>query len=236
MRTLINALIERFQGWQIFQVMKTSEHSEGVPDEVEDTLVAAARSGDLGAFEELVRRYDRTVFRVARHITQNNEDAEDAVQDAFLKAFSGLDRFQGKARFSTWLYRITVNECLMKLRGRRNTCSISLDNDEFSEAPVVPLEVADWRPNPEQLYNQSELEQILARALRRLPAKCRVVFLLRDVEGFSTDDTAEALSVSVATVKARLVRARLRLRDLLGRHFQVPQDAQISPGEMQDVP
>jgi RNA polymerase sigma-70 factor (ECF subfamily) len=216
--------------------MQTDENSESVPDDLEDAMVAAARNGDLGAFEDLVRRYDRTVYRVARHITQNDEDAEDAVQDAFLKAFCGLGRFQGKARFSTWLYRITVNECLMKLRGRRNTCSISIDDDERGEGPVFPFEVADWRPNPEQLYNQSELERILARALRRLPPKCRVVFLLRDVEGFSTDDTAEALSVSVATVKARLVRARLRLRDLLGRHFQVPRDSQIFHGEMQDAP
>src|SRR5947209_20331004 len=127
---------------------------EPVSDEL--ALVQAAKKGDVSAFEELVKRYDRNVFRIAQHITQNREDAEDVVQDAFLKAYSKLERVQGQSKFYTWLVRIAVNEALMKLRRRRTGTgrTVSIDEDIETDDDSIPREIADWSPNPEQMYNQ----------------------------------------------------------------------------------
>jgi len=199
---------------------------QAIDDDVEVTeaselaLVHAAKLGDLAAFEELIGRYDRKVFRIALHITQNRADAEDVAQETFLKAFRGLAQFREEAKFSTWLFRIAANEGLMKVRRPRGLHFVSLAPDEERESAALPVEVVDWSPNPEQLYSQSELREILARALRRLPAGNRSVFLLRDVEGLSTSETAEVLNVSVQAVKTRLLRARLTLRERLNPHFR----------------
>jgi len=142
--------------------------NEPVSDEL--ALVDAAKAGDVAAFEELVRRYDRNVFRIAQHITQNREDAEDVVQDAFFKAYSNLKQFQGQSKFYTWLVRIAVNEALMKLRRRRPERTVSLDEEVKTEDDSVPREVADWSPNPEQQYTQAELRDILTRTIQGLPA------------------------------------------------------------------
>jgi RNA polymerase sigma-70 factor, ECF subfamily len=191
---------------------------EPVSDEL--ALVRAAKRGDDQAFEELVRRYDRNVFRIAQHITQNREDAEDVVQEAFLKAYGNLAQFQEQSKFYTWLVRIAVNEALMKLRRRRPERTVSLDEDIKTEDDSLPREVADWSPNPEQMYNQAELREILTRTIQGLPAGFRTVFVLRDVEGLSTEETAQALELSIPAVKSRLLRARLQLRDRLSRFFQ----------------
>ena len=183
-------------------------------------LVRAAKQGDDKAFEELVRRYDRNVFRIAQHITQNREDAEDVVQDAFLKAYGNLNQFQEQSKFYTWLVRIAVNEALMKLRRRRPERMVSLDEEVKTEDDSVPREVADWSPNPEQMYNQAELRDILTRTIQGLPPGFRTVFVLRDVEGLSTEETAQALELSIPAVKSRLLRARLQLRERLSRYFQ----------------
>ena len=124
-------------------------------------LVRAAKKGDDSAYEELVRRYERNVFRIVQHITQNREDAEDVVQDAFLKAYTNLDRFQEQSKFYTWLVRIAVNEALMKLRRRKPERTVSLDEDIKTEDDSVPREIADWSPNPEQQFGQAELKEIL---------------------------------------------------------------------------
>jgi RNA polymerase sigma-70 factor, ECF subfamily len=192
--------------------------NEPVSDEL--ALVSAAKAGDVSAFEQLVKRYDRNVFRIAQHITHSREDAEDVVQEAFLKAYSNLAQFQGQSKFYTWLVRIAVNEALMKLRRRRPERFVSLDEDVKTEDDSLPREVADWSPNPEQLYNQSELRDILSRTIQGLPPTFRTVFVLRDVEGLSTEETAEALDLSVPAVKSRLLRARLQLRERLNRYFQ----------------
>jgi RNA polymerase sigma-70 factor, ECF subfamily len=192
----------------------------GEPVSDEMVLVQAAKAGDVGAFEQLVRRYDRNVFRIAQHITQNREDAEDVVQEAFLKAYSNLEQFQGQSKFYTWLVRIAVNEALMKLRRRRPERMVSLDEDVKTEEDSVPREVADWSPNPEQQYSQAELKDILGRTIQGLPPSFRTVFVLRDVEGLSTEETAEALELSVPAVKSRLLRARLQLRERLNRYFK----------------
>ena len=191
---------------------------ERVSDEL--ALVEAAKAGDMGAFEELVRRYDRNVFRIAQHITQNREDAEDVVQEAFLKAYGNLGQFQGQSKFYTWLVRIAVNEALMKLRRRRPERTVSLDQDVETGEDTIPREVADWSPNPEQQYNQAELREILTKTIQGLPSSFRTVFVLRDVEGLSTEETAEALELSIPAVKSRLLRARLQLRDRLERYFK----------------
>jgi RNA polymerase sigma-70 factor, ECF subfamily len=200
--------------------MGTIQPKVGEPVSDELALVQAAKGGDVGAFEELVKRYDRNVFRIAQHITQNREDAEDVVQDAFLKAYQNLAQFQGQSKFYTWLVRIAVNEALMRLRRRRPERMVSLDEDVKTEDDSVPREVADWSPNPEQLYSQSELHDILTKTIQGLPPSFRTVFVLRDVEGLSTEEAAEALDLSIPAVKSRLLRARLQLRERLSRYFQ----------------
>src|ERR1700757_1745063 len=190
------------------------------PVSEELALVQAAKRGDDSAFEELVRRYDRNVFRIAQHITQNREDAEDVVQEAFLKAYGNLAKFQEQSKFYTWLVRLAVNEALMKLRRRKPERTVSLDEDIKTEDDSLPREVADWSPNPEQQYSQAELRDILTRTIQGLPPSFRTVFVLRDVEGLSTEETADALGLSIPAVKSRLLRARLRLRERLSRYFQ----------------
>ena len=188
----------------------------------EQALVDRARAGDANAFTELVEKYERKIFRLAKHITQNDEDAEDVLQESFMKAYSNLDSFQGQSKFYTWLVRIAVNESLMRLRKRRTSKTVSLDQDIETDEDTVPREVADWSPNPEQMYGQAELKEILGKTIQGLPASFRTVFVLRDVEGLSTEETAEALDLSIPAVKSRLLRARLQLRERLSKYFRQP--------------
>jgi RNA polymerase sigma-70 factor (ECF subfamily) len=197
--------------------METIQKANETADEL--VLVRAAKAGDISAFEELVRRYDRNVFRIAQHITHNREDAEDVVQDAFLKAYENLAKFQEQSKFYTWLVRIAVNEALMRLRRRRPERMVSLDEDVRTEDDTMKREIADWSPNPEQIYTQGEMHEILQRTIQGLPPGFRTVFVLRDVEGLSTEETAEALDLSIPAVKSRLLRARLQLRDRLNKYF-----------------
>jgi RNA polymerase sigma-70 factor (ECF subfamily) len=189
-------------------------------EDSEMALVHAAKEGDVGAFEQLLRRNQAMVFRVAQHITGSREDAEEVSQEAFLKAFKNLERFEERSRFSTWVTRITVNTALMRLRKRRGHETVALSREDPDDPRALPEEVADWRPDPEQLYGRRELHAILARALTALPKHYGTVFLLRDVEGFSTAETAEALGISITAVKARLLRARLQLRQSLDHYFR----------------
>jgi RNA polymerase sigma-70 factor, ECF subfamily len=182
-------------------------------------LVHASKNGDVAAFEQLVKRYDRKLFRIAQHVTHNREDSEDAVQEAFLKAFQHLGEFREDSKFSTWLIRITLNQSLMKLRTQRRIKEVPLD-DFQPDGEIFPMEVADWAPNPEQRYGASELRDILIKALTELRPALRAVFVLRDIEDLPTAQTAEVLSLSQAAVKARLWRARLQLRELLNRYFE----------------
>ncbi len=185
----------------------------------ESALVARAKAGDSGAFTELVKRYERRIFRLAKHITQNEEDAEDVLQDAFLKAYQHIDGFQEQSKFYTWLVRITVNEALMKLRKRKSGKIYSLDEAVDTGEETVAREIAVW-DNPEQRYSQEELRAILQQAIDGLAPIFRTVFVLRDVEELSTEETAGALGISVPAVKSRLLRARLQLRDKLTRSFK----------------
>jgi RNA polymerase sigma-70 factor, ECF subfamily len=183
-------------------------------------LVERVRAGDVAAYDQLVHKYERQVFRIAQHITQNREDAEDVMQDAFVKAFEKLDQFQGNSKFYTWLVRIAVNESLMRLRKRRTGRMVSMDEEIVTEEGSVPRDFADWAPDPEQNYNQAELADILRKTIQGLPPGFRVVFVLRDVDGLSTEETAQALGLSIPAVKSRLLRARLQLRERLSRYFK----------------
>jgi RNA polymerase sigma-70 factor, ECF subfamily len=185
----------------------------------EPALVAAAKGGDVGAFETLVGRYERKIFRLTQNITQNREDAEDSMQEAFLKAFEHLQSFEGNSRFYTWLVRIAVNQALMKLRKRRPNV-VSLDEDVDTGEDMVPREVEDWGPSPADRYAQTELSEILTRAIGELDPPFRIVFQLRDIEELSTEETADALGLSVPAVKSRLLRARLKLRQSLHQYFR----------------
>jgi RNA polymerase sigma-70 factor, ECF subfamily len=190
---------------------------EGASDDLD--LVHASKNGDAAAFEELVKRYDRKLLRIAQSITHNREDSQDVVQVAFLKAYQNLSAFREDSKFSTWLFRITVNQSLMKLRKQRATKEASLDDDFQAEIDRLPIEVTDWAPNPEQLYWASELRDILIKCLEELSPILRAVFVLRDIEGLTIDQTAEVLNVTEAAVKARLWRARLQLREGLTKYF-----------------
>jgi len=185
-------------------------------------LVEATTSGDITAFEELVRRHDRKLLRIVQQVTDNLEDAQEVVQETFLKAFQKLHQFQRNSKFSTWLIRIALNESFMKLRKRRShALEVALGHDD-SDGDHLPLDVADWAPNPEQLYGRSELQGILRKALDELQPALRVVFVLRDVEGLSIRETEAVLGLHPNAVKARLYRARLQLREKLSKYFRKP--------------
>jgi RNA polymerase sigma-70 factor, ECF subfamily len=182
-------------------------------------LVEASRSGHIAAFEELVRRYDRKLLRIALQVTHNQEDAQEAVQETFLKAYQKLNQFRGDSKLSTWLIRIALNESLMTLRRRRRyTQELPLEFED-PDGTNIPVDVVDWSPNPEQLYSRSELQEILRKALEDLPPALRVVFVLRDLEVLSIKETAAALDLHPSAVKARLLRARLQLREKLSKFF-----------------
>jgi RNA polymerase sigma-70 factor (ECF subfamily) len=182
-------------------------------------LVHASKNGDVAAFEQLVKRYDRKLFRIAQSVTHNREDSQDAVQEAFLKAYQHLGEFREDSQFSTWLIRITLNQSLMKLRKQRRTREVSLDEDFGVDEDVLPREVIDWAPNPEQLYSVSELRNILIKTIEELQPILRTVFVLQDIEGLSTVQAAEVLNLSQSAVKSRLWRARLQLRERLNKYF-----------------
>ena len=186
----------------------------------ESALVAQAKAGDQNAFTELVNRYERKIYRLAKNITRNDEDAEDVLQDAFLKAYTHLDNFKGDSKFYTWIVRIAVNEALMRLRKRKTDRSVPLDEPVELGEETVQREIAVWEDNPEQQYSQEEWRRILDEAVESLKPDFRTVFVLRDIEELSTEETAETLGISVPAVKSRLLRARLALRETLTRQFK----------------
>jgi RNA polymerase sigma-70 factor, ECF subfamily len=186
----------------------------------EASVLAQARRGSTDAFNELTERYQRNIFRLAQNITQNREDAEDVLQETFLKAYEHLPEFHGDSKFYTWIVRIAVNEALMKLRKRKWDKTVWLDEPVTTGEDTVAREIAVWEDNPEQRYSKEELHEILDKAVTGLAPPYRTVFVLRDVEGLSTEETAQALELSVPAVKSRLLRARLQLRDKLTAFFK----------------
>jgi RNA polymerase sigma-70 factor (ECF subfamily) len=186
----------------------------------EADLVRRAKGGDATAYSELVTKYEGKVFRLAKNITQNDEDAEDVLQDAFLKAYEHLDDFHEQSKFYTWLVRIAVNEALMRLRKRKTDRTVPLDEPVDTGEETVVREIAVWEDDPEQRYGKTELHRILDEAVQSLKPAFRTVFQLRDIEELSTEETAQVLDLSIPAVKSRLLRARLQLREKLTRLFK----------------
>jgi len=179
------------------------------------TLVKQAKNHDFKAFEELVNRYESKVYNLAYKMLGSREDAKDVLQDTFISAFKALDGFREKSSFSTWIYRIATNSCLMKLReGKHKT--ISLEDKEFT----VAKEAVDWSEDPSSLLERKELRKVMDKAIKSLPNMLRTVFVLRDIEGLSNQEAAKMLGVSIAAVKSRLHRARLYLREKLSDYFK----------------
>ena len=205
-----------------------------VPKEPTDAeMVRLAKAGDLGAFETLVTLREKQVYTLARRITGNDQDAEDVTQQTFLSALENLLGFREEASFPTWLLRIATHAALKVLRKRRGLPTVSLEEitepQEDGETVPHPEYIADWRESPEQLVGRNETMRLIEAALAQLGEKHRVVFLLRDVEGFSAKETADALGLSEANVKVRLLRARLALREQLTRVLGDPA-RRVEPG------
>jgi RNA polymerase sigma-70 factor, ECF subfamily len=194
----------------------------------EGDVVARAKTHSETACEQLVEHYERRAFRLAWKITCNHEDAEDVVQNAFAKAFQNLPDFREDSRFYTWLVRITINEALMKIRRRRSN-EVSIDESKQADDSSAPIEIKDQAANPEQRCSQYEVQRILAANIKDLEPPFRAVLLLRDVEGLSTKQTAQALDLTTSAVKTRLQRARMKLRESLNDYFG-PTRASRNPG------
>ena len=186
----------------------------------EQHLISQVQRGQHELFYELVRPYERRVYAAAMAILRNEADAEDVAQEAMLKAFANIRQFRAEARFSTWLIQITVNEALMRRRRERTVVMEGIDDRRDDEADYAPRDFADWREIPSEALERKEIRQRLAQALGTLDRKYREVFVLRDMEHLNIQETAEALGISVASVKTRLLRARLMLRDLLAAGWE----------------
>ncbi len=186
----------------------------------EQELISGVQRGQHELFYELIRPYERRVYAAAFAILRNEHDAEDTVQEAMLKALTNIAKFRAEARFSTWLIQITVNEALMRRRRERIVQMEAIDDRREEESDYAPRDFADWREIPSEALERKEVRQRLAEALATLDHKYREVFVLRDMEHLNIQETAEALGISVASVKTRLLRARLMLRDLLAAGWE----------------
>src|ERR1700720_3429536 len=189
-------------------------------DTREQDLILSVQQGQHELFYELVRPYEQRVYAAALAILRNEHDAEDAAQEAMLKAFANIRQFRAESRFSTWLIQITVNEALMRRRRERTVVMEGIDERGDQESEYAPRDFADWREIPSEALERKEVRQRLAEALAKLDRKYREVFVMRDMERLNIQETAEALGISVASVKTRLLRARLMLRDLLAAGWE----------------
>lgn len=202
-------------------ILSKPEHAGGTR---EQDLIARVQGGQSELFYELVRPYERRVYAAALAILRNEADAEDIAQEAMLKAFANIRQFRAEARFSTWLIQITVNEALMRRRRERTVVMEGIDEPRSGRdddaGDYTPRDFADWREIPSEALERNEVRQRLAEALATLDRKYREVFVLRDMEHLNIQETAEALGISVASVKTRLLRARLMLRDLLAAGWE----------------
>lgn len=181
-------------------------------------LVAQAKAGTQEAFGQLVERHEANVYGLCMKMLKNPEDAEDCLQEVFIKAYQALPRFREESKFSTWLYRIAYNACLMRIR-KKKLDTVSLDRPAELGDGDMPREFADWTSKTDSDTMTNELNEVLTRHVNDLPPDNRIVFVLRDLRGLSTDDTAEILQISVPAVKSRLHRARLFLREKLADYF-----------------
>ncbi|MGH9757448.1 MAG: sigma-70 family RNA polymerase sigma factor [Candidatus Acidiferrales bacterium] len=189
------------------------------PAEEDAALVARVLGGDRRAFEPLIRRHERRVYRVTLAVLGNTEDAEEAMQDAFVKAYRHLGQFRQESKFTTWLTRIAINEALQKKMARK--ANISLEEVRESEIPL-PRRDEPWRADPEKLYGRQEMKRLVESAIQSLDAIYRQAFVLRDVENMSAQEAAEAAGIAVAAMKSRVLRARLMVREALAAKLEEP--------------
>jgi RNA polymerase sigma-70 factor (ECF subfamily) len=193
--------------------------------EVDEVLVKRAQQGDTAAFDELVRRYTSIVYRVLYKILRHEEDTQDALQDTFVSAYRALPRFRQDARFSTWIYRIATNAALMKARARKNNM-VSLDHPTEDPDAQSAWELPDWSATPDEEIMTGETRRIMEDAIQALPPEQRAAFVLHDIQDLSSAETAQAMGITVSAVNSRLHRARVFLRDRIGRHLNVT-DAEL---------
>jgi RNA polymerase sigma-70 factor, ECF subfamily len=201
-------------------MQKNEPANQGVPDEDDLLLVERVLAGDRRAFEPLVRRHERRVFRVTLAVLGNIEDAEEVMQDTFVKAFRHLDQFRREARFTTWLTRIAINEAIQKRSTRKNL--VPLAEAETAKEQFTPKRHESWKSNPEQFYAKQEIHRIIEDAIQSLPEIYREAFILRDIEELNAEEAAQALGITVAALKSRLLRARLMMRESLAEKFEEP--------------
>ena len=200
----------------------TPPETPAAPVVSDEELVARARAKDFGAFEQLLDRYEDKIFRLAYRFVRNETEAKEVLQDTFLSIWRKLDTFKGDAQFGSWLYRVAANTALMRLRAQRRHPEISTEElpigylDNYGQ---VPPPGENWAKRPDDELQSDELRRHIQSAVDALPEIYRTVFLLRDVEGLSTEETAEILGISVPTVKTRLHRARIALRDTISGYF-----------------
>jgi RNA polymerase sigma-70 factor (ECF subfamily) len=197
----------------------------GISDSTDEAqIIASILAGNTHLFHDLIRPHERSVYAMALSMLHNEADAEDAAQEAFLKAFRSLANFRGESKFSTWLISITLNEARSRLRSKKTMKMESLDEPPEDQGPITPALLRDWREIPSEALERKEIRQLLQQAITDLPLIYREVFLLRDVEELSVNQSAEALGISIASVKVRLHRARIMLQKKL-----VPQLKKANP-------
>ena len=196
------------------QILEPELTGDFVSDDPDLEIVERVRNGETDAFEELVRKHGRRVYRSLVGILGSAEEAEDALQDAFLKAFQHLPNFEARSRFSTWLVRIAINTGLQRLRSRKEVDSLDEENEEFR-----PRNIQAWTDTPEEFYSREELRRLVEKEVMKLPLKYRVALVLRDLEELSTEEAAAALGLSIPGLKARILRGRLMLRESMVPYF-----------------
>lgn len=194
----------------------------------EQRLIQRIRNGEHEAFYVLIRPYEKRVYAAGLALLRNEADAEDCAQEAILKAFKNIRQFRSEAKFSTWLIQIAINEARMRRRKQRTDLMEPIEQEQGEEGSYAPREFADWREIPSEALERKEVREKLAEALSSLGQIYREVFVLRDMEHLSIDETAKALGISTASVKTRLMRARLMLRDLLAPGLGGPWSKDLS--------
>jgi RNA polymerase sigma-70 factor (ECF subfamily) len=187
----------------------------------EEALLQGLRAGEKSACACMLKHYSGPMYAVALRIVQDQDEAEEVLQEAFISACDKIGSFEGRSKLSTWLYRITTNAALMHLR-RRRADTVSLDEPQVTDTgDFVPRELGSWTVEPSQEALSGELRQVMEEAVRALPESLRTAFVLRDIQGLNTEETAQILGISPGAVKVRLHRARLQLREQLAGYLAV---------------
>ena len=204
------------------RVIPIRQEKTSAPGDGDDELIAGLRAGDSASVDEMLRLYQGKIFNLAMSILKNQSDAEEAAQDVFMTVIRKADTFQGNSAFYSWMYRICVNTCLMRLRGKRRTGTVSIEEfmPVFTDEGMHASPMDDWSKEVERNALNEELGRMIRRYAGELSEKYRVVFVLSDVEGLSNEETAKILGVTVPAVKSRLHRARLYLREQLSGYLR----------------